>query len=1588
MQPQRSVRNTFSPLGRLENAWAAGLADNDPGQGLTRLREVLRRFEERPEETASLWPPFQESLLGARFLPLLEEADLDRLRDLGEQMAGTGRTGLHGSWLQLVHALAARSALGDRQRAFDLLTRLYHAALATEEARFDAAATLARWGADDDAHCEVYAHLLGRPARVPQEVLDHVGRVLTVGFADSGDGALTRVSRAAGLARRLADSCPGVPGVDRALGYGELLLHHRPVPAAHHFESAVRADPGDTSALHGLLAARLHAGQYTRAIGEVAGREGSLTARAAQLLDLCRMLAWLEEVPLGVSDQVPRPLDSVRIAAIESGPDTGPWQRYALGRTYLLEGDQDRAREQLVPVSDALPDRADLAYHAAWAQLLAGDRDGAADRCAERLAAERPDRSVTRAFACLLTDADPDRQRQRQRQPQPRQSEDPQRQNPSADETQGLAPVMRARLLLADGQGPPALPEWEGLDLRGAELPELLEALRTVLGVEVARGRPQAAARLTGLPLFMRLPYAEQLVWHGVLALPADLPRGRDLLDRARSLGRDRAAVVLAVLELRAGRAAVVGELLDGVRGRKAELLRALAELRLGRTDTAEIRLTGLMSRGLPRARHALGALGLRQAAVHWASGRPDEAVRCAEQAAARLTDAALAPPDVLPPVPAEARSLSRAARLVAERAARPGTGRSPWRAVRHRARTARLLGFAQLLAEPEHSDPVLAEALTDWTGLPQAGPLAATLARARALTSDPDDRAELTEALAHLADRHPLPDVRRPALDAARLTALTNGAEPAADVAVENPLLALEAAMSALASGRHETAVQLLRQAAKELPSTGGQSMPTLAPGAPRASHALHAPRASDALATPSTTPPDSTPPGNSRAATDGAVRADARRVAAFLADALDGRPHDKEPPDAGTPGLTAPLLVAQAAGLVRTDPSKAAAALTGTLAEHDLAGLVDVGRALPALCARAARGKRREGPAKALAVAVRRQALGAAGSGGPALLTLARCATAVGDHDTAEALWRRVLRETPEAGEEYGAYLCHRAVSAYAGGDREAALELLREAARLLPAAHPVHREAADLERDDRVDTLLAVLLPDGAPGLERRGRYRVLEDAAAGHPDLWSALAADDADRTIRALARCLYGHAANIPLLHTLAVLYREETFASLARTGTPGPELTTATALWTLLLAHPGFWQETGTPDKDAARLREELSGELLQAHRTHGARALDQRQETAARTHLRCLEAVQAGPGATGELLADGPLAGAVPDGVDGGVFAAFSARATSLLDEWATDLVRTATQSVDDPAALDRLPRGIDRDYEAGIDILDAAVRQGFTPTSVLCTALEWHNTWQTRLYELGERERMREVVGSAARFADLLAEQCAEGRPYLPENQALGMHFVDRGLLDTSAEQGVRFLERARAWDPSNPSVDKLLERRREEALFGKALEHVRAKRYDRALKELDRVPRNASTRSLLDTLRISSLINKGYQELDGYRFETAETCMRQGLRVAQEMASSDTKLLEDAQKALTNVAGALNGRGVTVFEQAAARLESFAGTGFTTTVLDAIKEAEASAKLFREALRVNPAHPAARSNLTSAEEFIRRLRAYGHH
>ncbi|MGW6144080.1 hypothetical protein [Streptomyces sp. NPDC055140] len=1579
MEPQRSLRKGLSRRGRLENAWASALDDADPRAGLVGLRAVLAGIEEYQDRTADLWPSFQQSFLGPRFLPLVEAADLDRLAQVGERMAAEGRIGLHQSWVPLADAAVARSDAGDRDFAVSLYTRLYRSAFVHEESRSIAATALARLGADQDDQLAIYVDIFRRYATVPPEAHQMVGRLLGAGFADE----TSRVERAFAFATQLSVAGLRLAGLDRTLGLGALLLHRETADAAAHFTRACTADPTDGEALRGLIATRLHSGAYAEALTAVRGREAALTPRGAELTDLCRMLEWLEldpgrDGPPGPA--TPAPLTAVRLATIGDGGDSRPWGRYAQGRAQLLEGNADLAAKNLVVVADEFPDRPDLGYHAAWAQLLCGEHEAAGRRCRALLTD-----GDARAWplGCLLADVDPGHR-----------ATDEER-TVMKGAAHAFTAVVTARLRLAEGRDPGVDLAWDPLGAEGATVPELLEALRTLLGVEVAGGRRSAVGHLTALSLFGRLPLPEQLLWRALSALPEDRDRAHSLLEQARGQGHDRATLVLAVTELNAGHPDRAADLLDGVRGPKAELVRARTELALGRTADAGQRLDRLPT---PRARYESGVLALREATALWAGGEADRAVQRAGWAAARLIDAQVTGPGALPPVPADAGRLARAARLLAERAARPadGTGAAPWRIVRHHPSTAWLLGLGQLLVEPRGAEPVLVEALVGWAGEAD-GPTAAEVGDARAvevlamalgraclLAEDRAVQGELAEALGVLAQAWPLPVVAREARRAASLagphdetaeeTAEDADTDADADAAAEvrdDPLLALPLAAAALKAGDTADAVRLLR--AVGAVQDGGAEGPE-----------------GDVQ--------DEGAEGAGGAEED---RRAAAQVVAFLAQALEGKPPAELPSVGGNPGLPAPLLVVQAAGHLPAQRAKAAEALTLALRDHDLTGLVDVAATLPALCARVARARRRDGRAQALAEVVRRLAdrltedpPEADGLVPLDAVTLARCAAAVGDHEVADRLWRDVLNadaDADTAAAEYGKYLCHRAVAANADGDPARALELLGRAAGHLPGEHPAHRHRADLERNDRSDALLSHLFPDAAQTWERPGRFPAVEAAMAEHP-VWQALAADRAGAIERELTRFFARRAArnDIPVLHSMAVVYREEALAQLTRTGAAGEDLVTATVLWVLLLCHPGFWEafadrsgsdDAGIPGADAATgpdaeyLRTSLTEELLTLHRSHGARALAEHREDQARLHLNCLTALRQGTHVTRTLLAEGPLAGVLP-GVDEDLFAAVSDRAGALLDDWSTDLVRAAEKRIDDPERVRALPDGIDKDYEEGISSLAAAVDHGFAPSNVLCTVVAWHNEWQNCLYQMGDRDHMRTVVTKAVRYAELLAQGAVKGRPHLRENQLLAAHYVDRGLLDRDTGKAIAYFELAKEWNPANTNAPQLLEQYRQDALFSTALEHIKARRYPKALAELDRVPRTDATKKTLDRLRTSTLINHGYVLLEAERLDEAERSVRDAERIAA--AGDDPKMREEAAKALRAVATGMNNRAVAMSNSALSNLERSVRIG-----PNAVEgELQAAISLLRRAERIAP-EAATRDNITRIEDLLRRLR-----
>ncbi|MGI5168552.1 hypothetical protein ACQEU3_29820 [Spirillospora sp. CA-253888] len=565
------------------------------------------------------------------------------------------------------------------------------------------------------------------------------------------------------------------------------------------------------------------------------------------------------------------------------------------------------------------------------------------------------------------------------------------------------AALAAARTALAGGERPPAEPQdWQGPD---GTLPDRLEALRTVLGLRFARHNQWALAQAMEEPLFRRLPAAERLRWSGLAALRTDPDRGRALLaEAADAHGYGRAALALAAHEAQEGRFDAALRTLDGPArpsGPKADLLRTWLLTRAD-PDAEDVPA----DQALPQARYALGHLRLRQAALRQADGDAEQAVRLALTAATAFDGAAADAPRA---VPRDARALARAAEVFAGKA--PGVPDDSFAATAGRLRRAAadhpwatwVLGLAELTG-PAVPDPGLCDRLVHLLDGAADAPPQAVTALAGAMTgaylrADGDARAApLPRLLAGLTERHGLPEVQRlnGIVRAAALRRPGSGAGPAgpADLPV------------ALAAARRELAMPHDREAALRL---------------------LRAAPAEDATG---------------------------RHVRDLLAAALAGDPGEHDPPE-GVPGrLTAALLAAQAAALAESAPDECRALLVRTLPAHDVSGLVDLQRVLPALCAAPGRGggaRPRE-----LAAVLR----GVAADGGFDPLTLARCATAASDHETAERAWREALRASADDGtvrEEYGRYLCHRATVARRRGEPLEAARLLRRAAGVLDGQEP---------------------------------------------------------------------------------------------------------------------------------------------------------------------------------------------------------------------------------------------------------------------------------------------------------------------------------------------------------------------------------------------------------------------------------------------------------------------------------------------------------------------------------------------------
>src|ERR1019366_1662665 len=221
---------------------------------------------------------------------------------------------------------------------------------------------------------------------------------------------------------------------------------------------------------------------------------------------------------------------------------------------------------------------------------------------------------------------------------------------------------------------------------------------------------------------------------------------------------------------------------------------------------------------------------------------------------------------------------------------------------------------------------------------------------------------------------------------------------------------------------------------------------------------------------------------------------------------------------------------------------------------------------------------------------------------------LSVARGLAASGALANADQRVAQVLTPTtdPEGRlrREWSLLYCYQASAAYKAGDYLKAAQHLWLATNF--ESHPVEAErlkrfARRMEGEANVKRLLALQKMEVSQWRYSPGRYRFLVHAIEMHPALRAALL-QEGDAAVQSNWVALLQDTSNeIAFLHGLAVIYREQALASLARQQPDENLLLLNTLLWSLLLCTEEFWEHfTHTHST-----RQDASGQALSVQRAN-----------------------------------------------------------------------------------------------------------------------------------------------------------------------------------------------------------------------------------------------------------------------------------------------------------------------------------------------------------------------------------------------
>jgi hypothetical protein len=987
--PKASIFGPLSKEGKLKNQWAHGLEDKDAARGLAELRQVRQSLADNPAEFGHLWIPFIDSFVDPVRAGSLTEQDVEALVEMGNALIKYPAVKVRPEdvWRRAVRAYDARR---EEPRSLALLVYMYKAPSAGRAMKAECARDLGKRKAGGNEHIDIYIDHLRQVPEPSKEsdIIRLLSDICRVDFDTDRAG----LDRAREVAQRLVNNNIRVGNARLTLGLYALLVENSPGTAVDHFYAAILSDPGNRTASIGLLTCLVRTGEYDR-VEAMTGKAGKDQATSG-LVALSHALKWLNDP----TSEGPAPCTAASLSGYDIGKYAGEALESTIGMLYLLEGEAKKASKILVPLAAKRPVNYQLCYYAAWSLALSGDNDAIAGYFNDI-----SDREARWAIICLMLDVSPDlidnaglRSRLGQ--------------NPGP-----YSSVIAARLALARGESP-VMPEWT-YDGESAT-PISLEALRTMIGHAIYRGDAASAGKWTSMPLFLRLPKADRLLWLGLNAITfGDPSEGRRLLEEsAGRLGYPRAALVLATYLMEKGKAREAGQWLDKAsswgNSRKIELLRAYAGAGEDKAGIAPGKLEQLALNGELKAFYALGNLHLHQADLAEDAGQ----VRLYRSRAAKAFQKAMAGQ--------EGRLVQddcRALALCSEFLSDPGNING---------------SYGGLWNEVKQLDPGLRRPWLVW------GAFIAQLwyGMPAGMAESGEHAAGLPGLSGRLGDREL----------AAVASAVANACVKAYSAGDSNRLIMLLELFSSgnkrmIAWPYYRVAVAALARKGMGISAERQrQNLSMLSYADPGnaclalilAQVCLRDDRLDEAVSALRNAKPE------------GVFE---QRICASIAGLLKGDP-EAEPPQypegSGIEIVRACYLLRAAASFCKGDSADGYKLILEAmkLPAGDLDKLIDVSRVLPALCARSARDPL---TLRMLTDTIRdissREANGSRGD------IMALCAAAIGESDAACRLWDRELSERPGGmpGADYAEFLCYLAVTAHNSGRYREAAGKLRLAA-----------------------------------------------------------------------------------------------------------------------------------------------------------------------------------------------------------------------------------------------------------------------------------------------------------------------------------------------------------------------------------------------------------------------------------------------------------------------------------------------------------------------------------------------------------